>query len=106
MELEQILINVMCTVAGLAFHVIKKASVEKVDPIEYIRIHKGRSSAALSAIAVGFGTLMTASPDASMIEFFAVGYMGDSVFNKSPTQEEVDGERKKRELKKLLNKGE
>lgn len=100
MPIEQILLNVVYTLAGLIFHVLKKAATEKVNPIEYVRIHKGRSSAALTAIATGFGTLMVTRPEATPMEFFAVGYLGDSVFNKSPTKDEVAKAKEARALKK------
>lgn len=86
---ELFLFNVISALAGLLLHVIKKCASEKMNPITYIFVNKGRSSAAIGAIVTSVVTMMATRPDASPVEFFAIGYMGDSLFNRTPTPTEI-----------------
>ena len=95
MNMELMLLNVLYTLAGLATHIFKRATKEKINPIEYIRVHKGRAGTAFGLIATGFFTLYSTRPEATPMEFFSVGYLGDSIFNRAPTKEEVESKREK-----------
>jgi hypothetical protein len=94
MNMELMILNVIYTLAGLATHIFKRATKEKINPIEYVRVHKARAGTAFGIIATAFGTLVMTRPEATPMEFFAIGYLGDSIFNKQPTKEEVETKKK------------
>jgi len=85
-----LLIAIAFAVSGFIAHILKKAGMEKIDIIEYLNIHKGRTYTAVSASIAAFVSLYLMNPDASAMEFFALGYMSDSLVNKTPTYAEVD----------------
>lgn len=100
MEATEVLISLAYTLVGLAAHIVKKAVRDNVNPIEYIRVHKLWSTASAGAIASGFIAFMVARPDATPVEFLALGYMGDSLFNKTPTVEDIIKAKDVRDRKK------
>lgn len=75
---------------GFIAHILKKAGIEKVGIIEYLSIHKGRTYTAMSAAVAAFVSLYMLNPDATAMEFFALGYMSDSIANKTPSQYEME----------------
>lgn len=99
MSPEQLLMNALFAVLGLVSHILKKAVAEKINPVEYVRVHPNRTYASLGSIVTAYATLLATRPDASPMEYFAIGYVGDSVFNRSPTQQEVEIRKATRALK-------
>lgn len=90
MEIDStVLLSALLTFVGFVAHILKKAGMEKISPVEYLAVHKGRTYTALSAVISAFVSLLILHPEASALEFFAVGYMADSLANRTPTREEI-----------------
>lgn len=86
---EATLFYALLSFLGFVAHVLKKAGTEKVNPVEYLAIHKGRTYTALSGAIASFVSLLVFHPEAGPIEFFALGYMADSIANRTPTESEI-----------------
>lgn len=89
-------LNILWTILGYAFHVTKKCLREEIPPWDYFEANKKRTLSSLSAIITAFVALITTRPNATPVEFFSIGYIGDSVVNRKPTNQEQEAIRKKR----------
>lgn len=94
MVTEAFLLNVAFVTAGFVAHILKKAGTEDVHVFEYLGAHKARTYTALSTMVAAFATLYMANPGASAMEFFAIGYMAESLINRTPSNYELEKHRK------------
>ena len=88
---SEIIFNSMFfTLAGLVVHILKKSVNQAISPLDYLKLYKGRTAAAMSAVVTGYLTLLITDPHAGGAAYFAIGYVLDSVLNKAPSREEVE----------------
>lgn len=100
MELSVVLLNFLALAAGLTMHYIKKAKVENVGWIDYWTTNKESSLLSVGGVLLSFICVLIADPTASLYMYFSLGYIGDSVLNRTAagqlknltlTSKQVDG---------------
>ena len=79
----------MITSCCVVVHYIKKCIRFEADWDTYWLTHKSQTfTAVTAAISSYIGILMT-NTEASLLTFFAIGYVVDSMFNKAPASKKV-----------------
>lgn len=78
-----IALNLIVCALGVVFHYVKKVSVEKVGWKAYWLDHRKSSMVAIGGIAVSCLSLLIVDPTAPIYTYFTLGYIGDSVLNRT-----------------------
>lgn len=94
---DVVLLDALLLALGFLAHVLKKAGTEKINVFTYLSVNSARTYTALSGAIVAFVSLLLLYPDASPMEFFMIGYLADSVGNRTPTPSEVERAKRKKD---------
>lgn len=95
-NIQSLFWNVIVCALGFLAHILKKVGVEQVGFKEYLTANQSRTMGSLSTVIGAFVGLLVLHPDASALEFFALGFMSDSLANRTPSDKEIEAVRNKR----------
>lgn len=84
-----LLLSFSVTSSGVVIHYIKKCIRLEADWDTYWIKHKAQTFTALTAAFSSYISILMTNTEASLVTFFAIGYVVDSMFNKAPASKKV-----------------